>query len=220
MGKRQMAQLQPFEFVITLLIADLAASPMGDMGASLLGGVVPILALLALHSAIALASMRSQKFRGWICGKPSVLIRDGKIQAAELERLCYDLNDLMEAVRNQGVMNPADVSAAILETNGGLSVFPTAAQRPVCPADLQLQTKYEGIPLTLILDGRTQHKNLLTGGLSDAWLMKQLAPLGYTDTSEVFLCSLDTQGRLFVQGAGRRGKLHVAPALKPEQVRW
>ncbi len=220
MGKRQMAQLQPFEFVITLLIADLAGAPMSDPAASLLEGVLPMLALLLMHSLIALISLRSQKFRGWICGKPSVLIQNGRVQAAELERLCYDLNDLMEAVRGSGVLNPADVGTAILETSGSLSVFPNAAQRPVCPADLQLETPYEGIPLTLILDGRIQHDNLVKGGLSEAWLSKHLSQLGFRGEHEVFLCSLDTQGRLYVQAAGKRGKLYVVPALKPEHVRW
>ncbi len=220
MGKRQLAQLQPFELVITLLIADLAASPMGDTGAPLLYGVLSILALLLLHSLLALLNMRFERFRGWLCGTPSVLISNGKIQAAELERLCYDLNDLMEAVRHCGVLNPADVGTAVLETNGALSVFPRGDKRPLCPADMDLPGAYEGVPLTLVLDGRLQTQNLALGGLDDKWLLKQLAPLGYSAAQEVFLCSLDTQGRLFVQGAGPQGKLYIVPALAPEKVSW
>ncbi len=220
MGKRQMAQLQPFEFVVTLLIADLAAAPMGDAGTPLLYGVLSILALLMLHSIIAVLSMRFQRFRGWICGTPSVVIQQGKIQADELRRLCYDLNDLMEAVRNRGVLNPADIGTAILETNGALSVFPNANSRALTPRDMAIAPGYEGIPLTLVLDGCVQGANLRVGGLDEAWLAKQLAALGYATPREVFLCSLDTQGRLFVQGAGKQGKLHFTQALQPDQVRW
>lgn len=220
MGKRQMAQLQPFEFVITLLIADLAASPMSDTGTPLLYGALSILALLLAHSAISLLSMRSERFRAWICGTPSIVIRDGKIQVAELQRLCYDLSDLMEAVRNRGVLNPADVGTAVLETNGALSVFPNSANRPVTPQDMGLAPGYEGVPLTLVLDGRLQEANLKLGGFDLPWLQKQLALLGYETHREVFLCSLDTQGRLLVQGAGPQGKLHIAQALRPDQVTW
>lgn len=220
MGKRQLAQLQPFEIVITLLIADLAAAPMGDVGTPLLYGVLSILALLMMHSIIALMSMRSQRFRGWICGTPSVLIQNGRIEVAELQRLCYDLNDLMEAVRKAGILNPADIGTAILETNGALSVFPNAENRPLTPKDMNLPVGYEGIPLTLVLDGRVQSTNLNLGGFNEAWLQKQLTPLGYTKPREVFLCSLDTQGRLLVQGGGTKGKLHIVQALAPDQVRW
>jgi uncharacterized membrane protein YcaP (DUF421 family) len=220
MGKREMAQLQPFEFVITLLIADLAASPMGDIGAPLLYGVLPILALLMLHSAIALLSVRSQRFRRWMCGTPSVLIRGGTIQTDELRRLCYDLSDLLEAMRGKGVLNPADVGTAILETNGALSVFPNARRRPACPEDLSVAPGYEGIPLTLVMDGRLQSANLRMGGLDEAWLNKRLAPLGFAGADEIFFCSLDTQGRLLVQGAGSEGKLHLVQAMQPDQVMW
>jgi len=220
MGKRQMAQLQPFELVITLLIADLAAAPMGDTGTPLLYGVVSIVALLTAHSAIAMLSMRFERFRNWVCGTPSILIRGGKIQAEELQRLCYDLSDLLEAVRNRGVLNPADVGTAVLETNGALSVFPASGNRPATPKDLSLSPGYEGMPLSLVLDGRVQGKNLRTGGFDAAWLNKQLAPLGFSGPREVFFCSLDTQGRLLVQGAGPQGKLQVLQALQPEQVMW
>ncbi len=220
MGKRQMAQLQPFEFVITLLIADLAASPMGDTGTPLLYGALSILALLMAHGVITLLSMRFERFRGWICGTPSVLIRDGKVQVAELQRLCYDLNDLMEAVRNRGVLNPADVGTAVLETNGALSVFPNSSSRPLAPRDMAIATGYEGVPLTLVLDGRLQQANLELGGLDAAWLTARLKPLGYSGPQEVFLCSLDTRGRLLVQAAGTQGKLHIVQALDPANVTW
>jgi len=123
-------------------------------------------------------------------------------------------------VRNRGVLNPADVGTAILETNGALSVFPNSASRPATPKDLALTPGYESAPLSLVLDGRLQAKNLRAGGLDLAWLNKQLAPLGYDSPREVFFCSLDTQGQLLVQGAGPQGKLHTVQALQPEQITW
>lgn len=220
MGKRQLAQLQPFEVVITLMIAELAAVPMGDVGISLFSGVVSILTLLFLHSLITIFSFRSERFRAFICGKPSVLIRKGKIQLGELERLCFDLNDLIEGIRSQGILNIADVDTALLETNGTLTAFQSAASRPVTPTDLNLTTDYEGIPLILVLDGAVQREALRLGGFDESWLQKTLASLGFEGPKDVLLCSLDTQGRIYVQSRKKDGRLCVRQVLKPEQVRW
>ena len=99
MGKRQLAQLQPYEVVITLMISDLATLPMADVEIPLLSGVVSILTLLLVHSLLSALSYASVRMRRIICGRPSVLVRDGKICEKELARLCFDLSDLMEGMR-------------------------------------------------------------------------------------------------------------------------
>lgn len=220
MGKRQLAQLQPFEVVITLMIAELAAVPMGDVGISLFSGVVSILTLLFLHSLITIFSFRSQRFRAFLCGKPSVLIRKGKIQLSELERLCFDLNDLIEGIRSQGILNIADVDTALLETNGTLTAFQSAQARPVTPADMNLAVDYEGIPLLLVLDGVVQTEALGLGGFDEKWLALTLSSLGFQNPRDVLICSLDTQGKIYVQSRGKDARLCVRQVLKPEQVRW
>ena len=104
MGKRQLAQLQPYEVVITLMISDLATLPMADVEIPLLSGVVSILTLLLVHSLLSALSYASVRMRRIICGRPSVLVRDGKICEKELARLCFDLSDLMEGMRSGGVI--------------------------------------------------------------------------------------------------------------------
>ena len=98
MGKRQVGQLQPYELVIAIMIAELAATPMEDIGVPLIYGIVPMLTLMALHSAFSIASVKSQRAREFLNGTPSVLIRRGVIQKDELLRSCYNLNDLLEAL--------------------------------------------------------------------------------------------------------------------------
>ena len=102
MDKRQVSQLQPFELVIAIMIAELAATPMEDVGTPLLYGVAPMLTLLVLHSALSLLSLKSQRLRAFISGKPSILVKQGVVQEKELRRICYDLNDLLEELRAGG----------------------------------------------------------------------------------------------------------------------
>ena len=142
MGKRQLAQLQPYEVVITLMISDLATLPMSDVEIPLLSGVVSILTLLLLHSLLSVLSFVSMRLRRVICGRPSVLVRDGKICEQELKRLCFDLSDLMEGIRSQGVLGLHETGSVVLETNGALSVFPCAGSRPAT-------RKEQGLPIVV-----------------------------------------------------------------------
>ncbi|MCL1963613.1 MAG: DUF421 domain-containing protein [Firmicutes bacterium] len=220
MGKRQISQLQPYELVIAIMIAELAATPMEDISLPLLYGIVPMLTLMMLHSALSIASLKSQRLRALISGTPSILIKKGVVQEDELRRNCFDLNDLLEEVRAGGIENPADVCTAILETSGKMSVFPHAQKRPLSPEDMGLSVSYEGIPLTLVLDGDIQHQNLTVGGLDVNWLNKTLEGLGFHGPAEVFLASLDTQGMLFAQGRGNKPRMKIARVLNAEKVGW
>lgn len=218
MGKRQLAQLQPFEVVITLMIAELAAVPMGDVGLSLYSGVVSILTLLFLHSLITVASFRSRRLRALICGRPSVLVRRGQVQLSELRRLCFDLDDLLEGMRAQGLLNVADVETAVLETNGALNAFARSQRRPPTAQELGVRTPYEGMPLLLVLDGQVQAPALGACGRDEAWLLSHLREMGFAGAGELLLCSLDTQGELFAQARG--GEPRRLRAMEPQEVRW
>ena len=220
MGKRQLAQLQPYEVVITLMISDLATQPMGDVEMPLLGGVVAILTLLLMHSLLSVLSFWSIPLRAIICGRPSVLVRNGKICEDELSRLCFDLSDLMEGIRSQGFVGLHEMGSVILETNGALSVVPSAGNRPATRDELGKETKYDGIPLTLILDGKLQKRTLAIAGRDEAWLRTLLTAQGIEQTKRVLIALLNTQGMLLVQEKGDDGRLLNIPAMKPEEVSW
>lgn len=220
MGKRQVNQLEPFELVIAIMIAELAATPMEDVGKPLLFGIIPIITLLLFHSVLSIAAFKNKTLRGWINGKPSVLIKNGLLQQKELERICYDLNDLLGELRAGGILNIGEVSTAILETSGKVSAFPKAENKPVTMQDMGLTVNYESIPLTLILDGHVQHKSLAIGGLNEPWLLKVLETLGFPSASDVLLASLDTKGKLFVQSCGDTPRMRFAQVLEPEKVGW
>lgn len=220
MGKRQVGQLQPYEFVLAMMIADLATSPMESAGAPLGYGLVPIIALVFLHGVGTILSMRWPGFRLAVSGGPSVVMRRGAICYSEMKRVNYTMSDLLEGLRAQGYLNIADVCTAVLETSGKLSVFPFSAQRPVTPADMKLSVPFEGIPMTLILDGQLQKDNLARCGQNEKWLQKKLAPLELWPAERVALCSLDTAGTLFAQGRKKGDAAHRVEALPPEQAVW
>ena len=199
MGKRQIGQLQPFELAIAIMISELAAVPMQNTGIPLINGLIPIVTLLIAQIAMSLISMKSIKARAIICGKPSILIENGKINENELRKEMYTMNDLLEQLRIQSISNIADVEYAILETNGQLSVIPKSQKRPVNPQDLSLPTKYEGLSLDIVIDGKVILKNLEKAGLDENWLNEELNKKGISSLNKVIFASLDTEGGLYYQ---------------------
>ena len=217
LGKRQLGQFQPYEFAMTILLADLISTPMGSVSTPLLYGILPFMALFAVHSLITILSLKSDRVRAIVSGKPSVVVSRGVIDERELKRLCLSLADLLEGLRGAGVLDPTEVGTAVVEANGKLSVFPASGKRAPTTEELGVKTEYEGLPLPLIMDGRVQPNNLKQAGEDEAWLASLLARRGLR-AADVYLACLDTQGRLSLQTkAGERMRL---AALDPGKVGW
>lgn len=206
MGKRELAQLQPFELVVILMISDLAVVPSGDVGIPLLSGIIPILVLLSASMTLAFVSLKSERARDFICGKPSILIERGKILEEELKKNCFNLSDLLEELRIKNVPNIADVEYAILENNGQLSVFPKPNKRPTIPEDFNITPQYEGLPSLLIMDGKLNTNNLKQSKKDQAWLKRELKKQENLKIEDVLIASLDSSGNLFVQAKQHRSK--------------
>lgn len=199
MGKRQIGELQPSELVVTIMISELASIPMGETGIPLINGIVPIITLIIAEITLSFFTLKSETARRIITGRPSILINNGKIVEKELEKARFNIDDLLEELRIKNYPNITDVEFAILETSGQLSIIPKAQKRPVTPEDLNIPTKYEGIPFTIISDGKINYKNLHSANHDREWLMGKLAELGINSPSDVFFLSLDTQGNIFYQ---------------------
>lgn len=219
MGKRQVGQLQPFELVIAIMIADLAATPMESVDVPLWRGVVPMISLIVLHQLFTLLSLKSQRMRAFFSGRPTVVIRNGRIDLKALQKLCFNLNDLLEELRTGGILSPTEVGTAIMETSGKLSVFPSGAHRPLTPRDMDISTGYEGVPLTLVMDGRLEKDNLPLSGRDETWLMERLKELGFDGYQSVLLCYLDTDGLMTAHGYGDTPPARTQ-AMPPQEVSW
>lgn len=136
MGKREVGQLQPFEFVIALMIADVAATPMANNGIPIYYGILPIAALLVLHISVSWLMMKSRAFRDFMCGKPVVVVAGGKPDYTQLRRLRYSLSDIRELLRQKDIFTLEDVEYAIMETNGKLSVMVKPGAQPASSRDV------------------------------------------------------------------------------------
>ena len=198
MGKRQVGELEPSELVLALLIADLAAVPMQDFGIPLLTGLIPILTLLCLTMALSVLTMRSVRFRAVLCGRPSVIVENGKLRQNEMKKNRFTLDELMEELRMQGITDLSTVKYAILETNGQLSVLPYAAQQPVTAQQMGLTPQEPGLPMVIINDGRLITRSLHSRGLNEEWLEKQLRQHHVKGTQDVFLLTVDEENRVYL----------------------
>lgn len=204
LGKHQLGELEPSELVLALIIADLASVPMQDTGIPLLTGVIPIVVLLCLSMMISVLTMRSVKFRTLVCGKPSIVVRYGKVDQAELRKNRFTIDELMEELRTKGYTDLSSICYAILETNGQLSILPNAEEKPLTAAQFGLQPQESGLPVVLISDGRLLEHNLAGRGYEQEWLRKRLEEYGVKRADQVFLLTVDEAGKTyFIPKEGR-----------------
>ena len=174
MGKRQIGQMEASEFVVTMLVANLASIPMQDGGIPLYSGLIPILTVLGLELVLSTLSLRSIRFRKLLCGKPVILIENGQILQENLRKTRVTLDELTGHLREKDVLDLSAVQFAILETNGNLSVFPYPEERPASAKDAGIQPKAQYLPITVISDGRLMDENLHRAGKDKRWLEKIL----------------------------------------------
>ncbi len=174
MGKRQIGQLEPSEFVVTMLVANLAAVPMQDGGIPLYAGLVPIVTVLGLELTLSFLAMRSIKLRKLLCGKPVILMENGNILQKNLRRTGMTLDELTSHLRRNNVLDPRTVQYAILETDGNLSVFPYPKEVPASAKDAGIQAGKQYLPITLVADGCLLKDNLPLAGKDEAWVAKEL----------------------------------------------
>ena len=206
MGKRQIGQLQPYELVVLIIVSALAAIPMEDIAIPLFNSIIPIILLVVFQVVTSYVAQRSEKVRSLVCGRPSIIIQNGKIIETKLREMHLNINDLLEQLRICGYHNINDVEFAIFETNGDLSVIPKSQYRPLQPRDLEIETQYEGVPLPLVVDGNINFENLGKTGLDLLWLQNEMKKQGINDLPEIHFASLDTEGQLYVQRKeGSRG---------------
>lgn len=198
MGKREIGQLQPFELAISIMIADLASTPMTDVGIPISNGIIPILGLLIMHLIISYINMKSIKGREIICGKPRILIYRGKIDEEALKKERFTISELQEKLRDKDIANIGDVEYAILETSGQVNVIEKPNKRKIVTEDLDIDAEYEGIPYDLVVDGIIMKKNLEIIGKDYIWLKEQVNKFNF-EPEEALLVTLDGKGQIYCQ---------------------
>ena len=193
MGKSQIGEMQPFEFVITLLIAELACIPMADSSIPLMYGVVSIVAMFILHQIVWLLDLWFRPMKAIICGRPSLVITREGIDEYQLKKNNLDVSDLIESMRAAGYFNLDDVYYGLYEANGSFSA-------------LEKEQKTNSLAVTLIDSGRLNKHNLETCGITrralDDFLKEQ-----HAKTKSVLVMTVDGNGRVYFQRRGRPYKI-------------
>lgn len=198
MGKRQIGQLQPYEFVLALMISDLAALPMQDSAIPLWSGVIPILSLLLMQLTISILILKSRTLRNLLCGKPCIMIKNGSILEKNLRDQMYNIDDLLEALRLKGYPDVHNILLAILENNGDLSVLPYARAGTVTRDDLDIVTSEDFI-MDLVIDGLVLSENMKVAGIDQKILEEEIKKAGGRSVKDVFYCYLNGKGNFSTQ---------------------
>lgn len=223
MGKREIGKLSIFDLVISIMIAEIAIFVLEDVNKPLTDGIIPIAVLVTIQVGLAYWGLKSRKVRLLADGKPSIIVSRGKLHRKEMSKLRYNLDDLMQQLRGKDIASLADVEFAILETSGQLTVIPKESSssssssssfsvsdkssnnkfKNVKDTDSRIEIPYgkityEGLPVPLIMDGKVQDENLALIDKTRFWLKNEIQKHGARDFKEVFLCSMDHKGRVYV----------------------
>ncbi|MBX9970050.1 DUF421 domain-containing protein [Priestia aryabhattai] len=187
MGKREIGELSILDLVVFIMIAEMAVMAIENPKDPLLYSILPMLTLLIIQIGLAIWSLKSNRMRNFIDGKPSIIIENGKINEHEMKRQRYNFNDLLVQLRDKNIKNVADVEFAILESSGRLSVFEKDQQ----------SGKKGNLNLPFIIDGVIQEEHLLHEHQTTEWLRQELEKLGYSNLDKISYCSYDN-GKFFI----------------------
>ncbi len=208
MGKRQIGEMQPFELVITLLIAELACIPMSDTAIPLLYGIVSVITIYVLHELMTLVDLKVRPLRTFVSGKPSLVINKNGIDDYQLKRNKLDVSDLMESLRTAGYFSPDCVDYALYEANGQFSALPKK----------EYESMQTSMPLVIVDNGKFDAENIRISGLDEAFFRTQVQKQGVKKLKKVLILTADGTGKMYLQVKGQ--KYRVFHAEYPNGVAW
>lgn len=198
MGKRQLGDLELGEFIVTILISELAAIPLSDPESSLWQGLTPALTLVLLEILFSRLTLQNIKLRTLVFGKPSMLVVRGRIDQSQMKKNRLTADELFAALRSHDILDLREVEYAILETDGSINVIPSPDNRPVTAGQMNCPAPDNGYPLILISSGRVLSENLQLLGRDSRWLEKQLRTQGLESPKQVYLMTCDQAGGIFL----------------------
>lgn len=198
MGKKQLGELQPFEFAVTLIAAELACIPMSDTQVPVLYGLVPIFTLFVVEFTLTKIVKHSIRMRKLINGKPVIVVTPDGIDYEAINKLDMTIHDIMEAIRSKNYSSPAELEWAIVETNGDMSVVPKTENRGVTLGDLNLEAQPAVLPYSVICEGKLMQHNIERCGFDESKLEKILKKYDY-GIRDILLLLVKIDGNFYLQ---------------------
>lgn len=204
MGKRQIGEMQPYEVVITLIIADLATLPMSDSNIPLFNGILPLAILVMLHFGITFLSRKFLFVRKVISGKPVILVSPNGIEYQSMKDLNMNLDDLQEMLRGCNYYSFDQIQYAIIETNGKMSVIPNADNSPLTVEDMNIKKPEPVLPTVVVSDGKIVKEKLIDQNLNLEKLNKILKQLNIKKIKDLIVLSIDQNNKVYYQVKGKK----------------
>lgn len=206
MGKRQIGEMEPFELVITIIIADLAAIPMTEMTIPIWYGVIPLLMIAIVHYIFSWLSNKSPRMRDILNGKPVIIIDPNGIDFKELKKLNISMEELMEAIRNLEYFDLSEINYAIIERNGKISIIPKTFAMPATRQDMKLVKTENELFTCIVEDGRIIKKNFSEMGVKHDIVMPEILNKVQGTVKEIAFASLSEGGDVYIQKRGGLAK--------------
>lgn len=209
MGKRQIGEMEPFELVITLIIADLATIPMAEPTIPLWYGVVPLIAITIMHFVISFATQKSPAIRDVISGKPAIVINEGSINQKELKKLNMSSEELLEQLRNLNYFDLGEVNFAIIERNGKITIIPKSESMPITREDMQIKTEQTDMPYCIIENGKYIKRNWKELGVTSRDIMDNITNEMMKTISTTGAPAITHLKQISFASASRDGNAHI-----------
>ena len=199
MGKRQIGEMQPFELVITLIIADLATIPMAETQLPLIQGIIPLLTLVCVHYFICLLSRKSVAFRKLFSGKPVILVDPDGVNFENLRKVNMNFNDLTEGIHNAGYFNLEELLYVILQTNGTMAIVNRAPFSPLTANDMNIQKDQASLPMIIVTKGKILKENMKLANIDENFINQEVSKVGINNIKDIMLLTLNNTGKIYVQ---------------------
>ena len=193
MGKGEIAEMNAFDLVITLLIAEVAAIPMQDNSIPMIYGVASITGLVFIEILISYITLKSRTLSKIISGNAAILIHKNKLDYKQLKKERISIEELLEELRTQGYFSLKDIQYAILETDGDLSIVPSPSY------DSSKTSEFKHLPLPVIIDGKTIKSNLNEINKDEGWILKLLKSNNIKSVKDILICIVDENDDIFIQ---------------------
>ena len=199
MGKRQIGEMQPFELVITLIIADLATIPMAETTLPLVQGIIPLLTLVCVHYFICLLSRKSVTFRKIFSGKPVILLDPEGVNFENLRKVNMNFNDLTEGLHSAGYFNLEELLYVILQTNGTMTIVNRAPYAPLTASDLKIEKDPATLPIILVTKGKMLNENMKIANIDEEFIKQQVNTVGINNLKDILIMTINNSGKIYVQ---------------------
>ena len=198
LGKKQVSELSLFDYVIGISIGNFAAEMTINIDSPEINGIWAVIIFGIIAYLVSWVTMKSIVLRRLFIGVPTVIIQDGKILKNNMKKVHLDVNDLLQECRIKGYFDISQISYAVMEVNGEISILPRAVYKPLTPKDMELKVSKEMFLGNVIIDGKIMHKNLRILHKDEEWLLKELKIKGYKDISKILLCTLDEEQKVTI----------------------